>query len=109
MSTWSFRFSPRAGLGLFPQLVELGERRALEGTPLFCEASLDVVKTIAEAPGGHAKLPLGIDAQVAGEIDGREQQVADLARGGRGVFLAHGALDFGDLLADLGHGTRDFR
>ena len=73
----------------------------------LAEAALDVMEAVAEAVGGDAQLALGIDPEVARQIDDREQQVADLARELRSRCRRRSlGLDLVQLLAHLGERAR---
>src|SRR5262249_27072983 len=95
-------------LGLVPEGVHFGERRLHRRPALLSETALDVVETVAEPVRRDAQLALRIHAEMSREIDGRKEEVADLA-GARGRRVAvHLALDLAQLFTDLGERAARF-
>jgi len=65
-------------LGSLPVAIQLVDREILERPPLGAGGLLHHAKTRLEPPGRAAQCILWIDAQLAGDIDHREQEVAEL-------------------------------
>lgn len=82
-------------LGLAPELVEFGGVGLLEG--FEAGGGLHLVEAGAELLVGLAEGELGLEVKVAGEVDGGEEEVAELVFGGGAV--KNGTVDLG---AELG-------
>src|SRR5260370_30719222 len=65
-------------LGGVPQRVHLGQRRLPRGLAARGERALDRGEAALELGVGRAQRRLRIGAEMAGEIDDREQEIADL-------------------------------
>src|SRR5262249_52765846 len=63
----------------FPEAVLLLGGGVAHGAPLGGERLLEVGEAAAEALGGGAQGALGVEAQLAGQVDGGEEDVAQLA------------------------------
>ena len=89
-------------LGLVPEVVHLLERCGLRGLAAIRQRPFDGREPTLEFTVRGPQHRFGIDVEVAGKIDPREQQVADLRRGGRAIARGELVLDLVRLLADLG-------
>src|SRR5580692_5718254 len=92
------RLLPR--LGRVPQRVHFGERRVLRLFPVGGQCLLDRREAALEFPVGLPQHRFRIGAQMAREIDGGKQKIADFA-GGRGCVAIERGFDFIGFLADF--------
>src|SRR5688572_7916320 len=67
-----------ASLGLVPQRVHLRQGGVGRPAPVLAQAVLHVAEAAAELAVGRLQRRLGVEAQHARHVDGREQDVADL-------------------------------
>ena len=89
-------------LRLVPQRVHLFERCVLERTALRRERTLDIGEAALELGVGAAQRGFGIGADMAGQVDQREQEVAGFGREFFSVAVVQRRFDLVGLLADLG-------
>jgi hypothetical protein len=73
------------GLCVLPQRVQRFDAQPLDRLPPLGRQRLDPPEAALEALVGLAQRRLGVDAEVAGEVDGGEQEVAQLGRDRRRV------------------------
>ena len=75
------RPSPLAGLGGVPATIELLEAQGAEVAAFGFDSAFNLAEAGGELLGGGAHRGLGVDALVAGDVDQREQEVAELLGG----------------------------
>ena len=88
-------------LGLVPQRVHLVERCVLERTALRRQRALDIGEAALELGVGAAQRGFRIGADMARQIDQREQEIAGFVREFVRVAAVERGLDLVGLLADL--------
>ena len=96
----------RRTLDFVPELIEHGQVAGREIDVALAASCLDVFESAAELRDRGAERDLGIDLQVAGDVDDREQQVAQLVGGRIPVAAARGRDDLVGFLGDLGQRAR---
>ena len=89
------------GLRLAPKLFHLVEARLVQGAPAIGEAPLDRLEAPLELGIGPPQRPFRIDLEMAGQIGGREQEVADLVLDPLRLSPGDRIGDLSDLLVDL--------
>ena len=80
MVLFAICYSPLFRLGLIPQRIHLSERRVLRRLAFCGERTLDRGKAALEFLVGPPQQRLRVGVQVAGEVYGGEQQIADFGR-----------------------------
>src|SRR5262245_22379334 len=93
---------PLGGLSLVPELVHFLERRRLRGLAPFSQGPFDRAEAALKFLICGTQRCLRINPKMAGEVDHREQEVADLGPGGGTIAGSELGLDLVRLLADLG-------
>ena len=89
-------------LRLVPQRVHLFQRCVLERTALRRERALDIGETALELGVGAAQRAFRIGADVAGQVDQREQEVAGFVSELFRIAVVQRRFDLVSLFADLG-------
>src|SRR3954469_21446879 len=89
------------GLGRFPQPILLLGGGVAHRSSLGGEGLLEVGEAAAEAVGGGAQGALGVEAQLAGQVHGGEEDVAQLALDLGLVTGGQGVIQLAQLLVDL--------
>ena len=93
-------------LRLIPQRVHLLQRCLLERASLRRQRALDIGETALEFGVGAAQRAFGIGADMAGQVDQREQEVAGFVGELFGIAVVQRGLDLVGLFADLGSTAR---
>ncbi len=88
-------------LGFVPQRVHFGQRRALERTAFCRQRAFDIGKAAFEFGVGAAQRGFRIGADMARQIDQREQEIAGFGGEFVGIAAVERSFDLVGFLADL--------